>query len=151
MTARFTFCLCVILSSIFLSIRGQAQEKSSFAQAYQTLFTKERYAKANKLLDSVLASGVVGEQAYLDLYLKKASLYSLLKVHDSALFYLEKTVEKAKLANDTDIMNRANTNLGILLNQIGRPFVMQGEVDSPFLFFNAFYKNFEVEVLRCSD
>jgi len=121
MTARFTFCLCVIFSSIFLSIRGQAQEKSSFAQAYQTLFTKERYAKANKLLDSVLASGVVGEQAYLDLYLKKASLYSLLKVHDSALFYLEKTVEKAKLANDTDIMNRANTNLGILLNQIGRP------------------------------
>ena len=109
------FCISLICQY------ATAQNLELFYSEYQNLVIKEKYALANIKLDSLLKSPLQKESVRLDVLLKKASLYSLLKVQDSALYYLEKTVETAKKSNNTDILNRANTNLGMLLNQIGRP------------------------------
>lgn len=111
----------ILLCLSFISFSGNAQELNYFYKDFQDLVTKENYALANSKLDSLLNSPLKEESTKLDLLLKKASLFSLLKVQDSALHYLKKTIENAQSSNNADILNRANTNLGMLLNQIGRP------------------------------
>ncbi|NGZ90778.1 AraC family transcriptional regulator [Psychroflexus maritimus] len=106
---------------MFSPLSLSAQDLSLFYTEYQDLIVKEKYALANSKLDSLLQSPIPVEGKKLDLLLKKASLYGLLKVQDSALYYLDKTIAQAKSTNNTDVLNRANTNLGMLLNQIGRP------------------------------
>ena len=111
----YSLLFCLVFNNV------NAQDLNHIFKDYEDFVQKEKYALANAKLDSLISMPNVDESLQLALLLKKASLYSLLKAQDSALYYLEKTIVKAKLKNNIDLLNRASTNLGMLLNQIGRP------------------------------
>lgn len=97
-----------------------AQVHSGFKKNYEELIYKEKYALALYKVDSLLKQRDLNTNTTIELTLKKANIFTLLKLHDSAIYYLDKSLASMTKIKDSSGIAKANTNLGILLNQVGK-------------------------------
>jgi len=86
-----------------------------------SLIHKEAYAEALTQINYLQGRESNSSLQSSLLNVKKANVYTLLKLHDSAIYYLETSLKEAIRQKDSNLIAKAYNNLGILLNQINRP------------------------------
>ena len=124
MLKSFTLYLFRLLLPLLLlgihPIQLEAQEQRFFKENLDSLIQKKKYALLLYKIDSTLNRSDITREQKVKLNLYKGNAFTLLKVHDSAVYYLNKSIEAMTQDNDNEGIARTNASLGILLNQTGR-------------------------------
>jgi len=115
------FRIIVVLGVLLTSSSLFAQDTEQVTFNIEELIKSNKLHLANSKLDSVLTSRPLSKTEQAKFYLKKANIFSLLKIQDSAVYYLKSCIKSARADKDQDVLLKAYSNLGILLNQNNAP------------------------------
>ncbi|MHA7865671.1 helix-turn-helix domain-containing protein [Flagellimonas marinaquae] len=96
---------------------GYSQKTIPLEEELATLIANNKLFTAKTKIDSLLQTTTFSNEDKANLYLKKANVFALLKMHDSALYSLNKVIISARSQGNNDLLSKGYNNLGVLLNQ----------------------------------